>query len=167
MSTYLDRLPQEEQDRVARMKQYLKLLRMSLRMTLREMASAAGVTLPTIANAENGTGAFTVKTYWGINRATLKAMDPRNTKTCPWSRTNVNTAVAAYIYEILIRNPDGYNQRVRDRCEYYANLFVPALYNGTVSVEDINMEWFKHFTDFYGVYLGDWSFNVYGDYWRN
>lgn len=144
MTTAFERLPQLEQERLMRYKKHLKLLRMSMGLTQKEFANKCKLDTTTIANAENNNGAFTTKTWHSVERLAMARVKFRQT-TLEYD----DAYVTSYILDILIRNTEDYDPEVVKKCEYYAKLIVPALYERTLPLRDCNRQWKKLFVEPY------------------
>lgn len=147
MATAFEKLPKEEQDRLVRLKKYLKLLRQSLSMTLKDFER---VTHVCISNAENDNGALTPKSKYFIETHLCVFKQYFRDKQEAY---NTPLEIPMYIVQVLIRNPESYSEEQVKACEYWAKMLTPAIYEHSMPIDDILDVWHDRFVNRYNCFL--------------
>lgn len=147
MATAFEKLPKEEQGRLIRLKKYLKLLRQSHAITLKDFKR---VTFVDIRNAENDNGAFTPKSKYFIETH-LPVYEKYFTD--KKSAYNTSFEIPMYVVQVLIMNPDKYTEEQVKACEYWARMLVPAIYESAAPMSDILDVWHDRFVNRYNCFL--------------
>ena len=149
-------------EEIQRLQDNLLLMRHALGWSAEELGGRIGVTRQTINNIESNRGTLSKTQYIAI-RAIFDAEMAENPQ---------ETEILKYLLDVLVDNPDKYNEKDRDYLLGKANMLTPSIMAKTTSRGEVSKEFaglvskigaFAMLSSVVGLGVGAWVMKMLND----